>query len=391
MPDYKYLIIGAGMAADAAVRGIRELDSGGSIGLLGAENDPPYNRPPLSKGLWKGKPLAKIWRGTTDQGATLHLGHRAVALNAAQLSVEDDAGTIYKGERLLLATGGTPNRLPFGGDNIIYFRTVGDYRKLRKMIDEDKKEFAVVGSGFIGSEIAAALSLNDRKVSMLFPGEGISAGAFPRDLSQFLNDFYRQKGVDVLAGDELSTCEPRGERLILRTEGGRELAVDGVIAGIGIRPNVELAAAAGLMTGDGVAVDDFLVTSAPQIYAAGDVAEFFDPALGKRRRVEHEDNANTMGRLAGRNMAGAGEAYEHLPYLYSDLFELGYEAVGELDARLEIVEDWKERFKKGVVYYLEAGRVRGVLLWNFWDTVTRARALVAQDGPFTPRDLQDRL
>ena len=125
-----------------------------------------------------------------------------------------------------------------------------------------------------------------------------------------------------------------------------------------------------------------LQTSSPDIYAAGDVAEIFQPVLGKRIIVEHEDNANTMGRHAGRNMAGAEQKYDHLSYFYSDLFDLGYEAVGTLDPRLETYTDWQEPFKKGVIYYLDEGRVQGVLLWNVWDTVPAARDLIREAGPF---------
>lgn len=124
-------------------------------------------------------------------------------------------------------------------------------------------------------------------------------------------------------------------------------------------------------------VNELLQTSHPDIYAAGDVADFFSPALDMRIRREHEDNANVMGERAGKNMAGEEEPYHHLPFFYSDLFELGYEAVGELDSRLEIVEDWKEEFREGVVYYLQNQRVRGVLLWNTWGQVENARALIA--------------
>jgi NADPH-dependent 2,4-dienoyl-CoA reductase/sulfur reductase-like enzyme len=142
---------------------------------------------------------------------------------------------------------------------------------------------------------------------------------------------------------------------------------------------------------NGIVVDKHLLTSAPDIYAAGDVANFFHSALGKRVRVEHEDNAVRMGKLAGRNMAGAAEPYTHIPMFYSDLFELGYEAVGELSSKLETVADWQEPFKKGVVYYLGEGRVRGVLLWNVWDFVPEARALLNAPGPFRAADLKGRL
>ena len=169
------------------------------------------------------------------------------------------------------------------------------------------------------------------------------------------------------------------------------IQVDGVIAGIGIQPNVELAQSIGLQVGNGIVVDDMLHTSNVDIFAAGDVAEFANPTLGKRMRIEHEDNANTMGQQAGRNMAGANEPYDHLSYFYSDLFELGYEAVGELDSRLETFVDWKDEYKKGVIYYLANGRVRGVLLWNVWDSVPKARALITEPGPFTAAELKGRL
>jgi 3-phenylpropionate/trans-cinnamate dioxygenase ferredoxin reductase subunit len=389
MLDYKYLILGAGMTADAAVRGIRDIDPHGSIGLVGSEPDPPYNRPPLSKALWKGKSLDAIWRRTEAFDVTLHLGRTVVSLNAAEHRLVDDQGAVYTGEKLLLATGGAPRRLPFGGDQIIYFRTLADYQRLSKL-SETCQDFAVIGGGFIGSEIAAALAMNGKQVTMLFPEAGIGALLFPHDLSQFLNGFYQQKGVDVLAGELLTGLEVVKGRKVLHTQSGRELLADGVVAGIGLLPNLELAKRAGLQTGRGILVDEYLLTSQPDIYAAGDVAEFFNPALGQRIRVEHEDNANTMGRLAGHNMAGARQPYLHLPFFYSDLFELGYEAVGELDSRLAIVPDWEEPFKQGVVYYLSDQRVRGVLLWNVWNKIDRARQLIAEPGPFTQAD-KDRL
>jgi len=386
MKHYRYLIIGGGLTGDAAVRGIRESDPEGSIGMFSLEPDPPYMRPNLSKGLWKGRPVEKIWRNTQNMNAELHLGCRIVQLDPTSKSVRDEQGGEYTYDKLLLATGGSPIRLPFGSDQIIYYRNFQDYLHLHALSDA-KERFLVIGGGFIGSEIAAALTMVGKKVVMVFLEEAIGANIFPSDLSHFLNDFYRQKGVEVVPGDAVASLEKTGDRFSVRTRGGRSYEVDGVVAGIGIRPNIELAQQAGIRLDNGIVVDDQLRTSAPDIYAAGDVANFYHSALGKCVRVEHEDNAIQMGKLAGRNMAGANQSYTHVPMFYSDLFELGFEAVGELSSKLKTVADWKEPFKEGVVYYLEGNRVRGVLLWNVWDTVPAARVLLTEPGPFEPAGL----
>jgi NADPH-dependent 2,4-dienoyl-CoA reductase/sulfur reductase-like enzyme len=390
MTHYHYLIVGGGMTAAAAVDGIREVDSTGTIGLISAEPDAPYNRPPLSKALWKGKTLDTIWRKMENNLVEAHLGRVVKEIVPERKRVVDDRGEVFTYEKLLLATGGRPRRLSFGDDKIIYFRTLSDYRHLRALTETGRR-FAVIGGGFIGSEIAAALALNGKEVVMIFPGKDIGDRVLPRPLAQFVSNFYKQKGVEVLAGEQIIGLETRGNQRVLETNTNRQIVVDGVVAGVGIEPNVELAQTVGLKVENGIVVDEFLRTSQSDIHAAGDVAVFFNPALGKRIRVEHEDNANSMGRLAGRNMAGKSEAYHHLPFFYSDMFDLGYEAVGELDTRLEIFADWKRLNEEGVIYYLQNGRVRGVLLWNVWDQVEAARQLIAEPGPFTVKDLEGRL
>lgn len=390
MKHYKYLVVGGGMTADATVEGIRSVDSAGAIGLFSVEKDRPYDRPPLTKALWKGKEMDSIWRKWAEQNASLHLGSKITKIDPGAKEAEDLSGNKYSWEKLLLATGGTPRRLPFGGEDVIYYRTVEDYRRLREST-ANGRQYAVIGAGFIGSEIAAALALNGKEVSMFFPGAGIGERIFPRELSQFVSDYYQKKGVKMYAGARVSAVESRNNRFTIKTSDRQEFEVDGVVAGIGIEPNVTLARDAGLKLGDGIAVDELLRSSNPDVYAAGDVAEFYSPALNKRMRVEHEDNANAMGRAAGRNMAGLAEQYTHLPMFYSDLFDLGYEAVGELDARLETFADWKEPNREGVIYYLQAGRVRGVLLWNVWGQVDAARALIREAGPFNPGNLKGRL
>lgn len=390
MSHYKYLIVGGGLAGDGAVRGIRELDKDGSIGMVSKEPDPPYTRPNLSKGLWKGRPLEKIWRNTQNMGVDLHTGITALGLDPQSKKITLSNGEEWSFDRLLLATGSDPIRLPFGGENIIYFRDLQDYRRLRAQT-EMSDTFLVIGGGFIGSEIAAALTMVGKKVIMVFLEDAIGSAIYPSNLAKYLNDYYRDKGVQIVVNDSVASVEQNNGRLNVVTKNGSAFTVDGVVAGIGVRPSIELARQAGLQIENGIVVDDYLQTSAADIYSAGDVANFTHSALGKRMRVEHEDNAIMMGKQAGRNMAGAGEPYTHVPYFYSDLFELGYEAVGQLSSKFETVSDWQEPFKKGVIYYLEDSRVKGVLLWNVWDTVPAASQLLSEPGAYTPAELKGML
>ncbi len=390
MSHHKYVIIGGGMTADSAIRGIREIDRSGTIAVISDEKVPPYDRPPLSKGLWKGEAIDSIWRNSAGPGTVLYLDRRATAIDRTRKIVTDNQGSEYRYDKLLLATGGRTRRLHVNDRDVIYFKTLDDYHRLCALA-EHHSQFVVIGGGFIGSEIAAALAMNGRKVTMIFPEKSIGARSYPRALGIFLNAYYRDRGVNLLCGETVSLVEAAGNQFRIRTRGRNEITADAVIAGIGIVPDAELARSAGLAVENGIVVDEFLLTTDPAIYAAGDVANFYSPALEIRTRVEHEDNANVMGRIAGRNMAGSSERYRHLPYFYSDLFDLGYEAVGDLDASLDIVEDWKQQFRKGVIYYLKDDRVRGVLLWNTWGQVDAARRLIQSRQTFDAASLTGRL
>jgi NADPH-dependent 2,4-dienoyl-CoA reductase/sulfur reductase-like enzyme len=211
---------------------------------------------------------------------------------------------------------------------------------------------------------------------------------FPRALGSAIQDVYIQRGIKVFTHDEPVSIAKRNKHFVTRTKNGKEIASDVVIAGIGIEPEVNLAKSAGLAVDNGVTVNEFLQSSLPDIYAAGDNADFPYQALGRRMRVEHWDNAVNQGKTAGMNMAGAHTAYNYMPYFFSDLFDFGYEAVGLINSKLETYADWKKENNTGVVYYLEDGFVRGVMCCNVWEKVDAARELIKSSKRMTIPQLQ---
>jgi 3-phenylpropionate/trans-cinnamate dioxygenase ferredoxin reductase component len=386
METTRYLIVGGGMTGDAAARGILEVDPDPrAILLVSGEYHPPYARPPLSKALWKGAAESSVWLLTANLGIHERLGRRIVGIDLDAHTATDDHGDGYIFEKVLLATGGRPRRLPFDSNEVIYFRKLDDYHRLRRLADKGGRA-VVIGGGFIGSEIAAALVLNGAQVTMVFPEPGIGARIFPVELSGAINDYYRDRGVEVFDGASVTGLERNGEGTRVLLDNGTALETDAVVAGLGIEPNVELAARAGLPVNDGIVVDALgRVGGRDDVFAAGDVARFAVSALGGDVRVEHEDHAKSHGRRVGANMAGAAEPYEHLPFFYSDLFDLGYEAVGVLDPRLDTLVELGGIREPGVVSYLDADRrLRGVLLWNLFGHVDDARQAIVAGEPVKP-------
>jgi 3-phenylpropionate/trans-cinnamate dioxygenase ferredoxin reductase component len=381
--NFEYIIIGGGLAGASAIEGIREVDADGSIALIGDEKFLPYDRPPLTKKLWNGKLTYKQvflhdHAYYTDKNVELFLETTVKELDPAGKSAIDGAGNTYCYRKLLLAAGSRPRVLPIpGGDleGVCYYRYLDNYRQVKSAAAPGKSA-VIVGGGFIGSELAAALNINGVRVTMLFPEEHICARVFPESLAWAIMQDYANKGVEIICGDKPVSFEKEGGSFTVRTEKGRILESGILAAGIGIKPDTALASDAGLSAGDGITVNEYLQTSDPDIYAAGDCAFFPCRALGKDVRLEHWDNALGQGKHAGRNMAGAGELFEYLPYFYSDLFDFGYEAVGEVNSNLETRAFWQEENRKGVIYYLENSRVRGVMLCNVWGKLDAARELI---------------
>jgi NADPH-dependent 2,4-dienoyl-CoA reductase/sulfur reductase-like enzyme len=390
--SYDYVIVGAGMAGDSAARGVREVDPAGSILVIGREPTAPVTRPALTKALWTDPEFTfdQVWLPTgEDTRAELLLGESVIAVDTAARTVTTDADITVGYGALLLATSGHPR--PVAGveasGRVIYYRTVRDYERLRDLAGEGR-HVVVVGGGYIGTELAAALAQNDTRVTLVFPQTTLTGASFPAALAAHVEQRYADAGVTLLRGSRVAATESGADGVTVTLEDGREIAADGVVVGSGLVVETDLARAAGLEVGDGVVVDAQLRTSDPHVWAAGDVAHYPDRLLG-RTRVEHVDNATTMGTQAGRNLAGAGEEYAHTPFFYSDLFEHGYEAVGRLDASLTTVEDWHaDGFGAGVVYYLDGDAVVGVLLWNVWDATDRAREVIATQRDTAPDALR---
>ena len=393
--SFKYAVVGGGLAGASAVEGIRELDRDGPIVLICGERHLPYNRPPLSKMLWMGgMEVDEIFVQEKDyyikNGVTLVLGTKVTGLDAGAKELTDDKGKTYGYEKLLLATGSAPRTLniPGGGlAGISYFRGLDDYSEIRAKASEGKAA-VVIGGGFIGSEMAAALNLNKLHVTMMFPSSYICHRVFPDYLGREIQTRYVEKGVNVLSGETPVSISRDGEGYITTTSKGREMESDIIIVGVGVQPNIELAAKAGLAIADGIEVDEYLRTGDPDIYAAGDNVFYPSKALGHRMRLEHWDNARSQGKHAGRNMAGAGEPFTYLPFFFSDLFEFSYEAVGDVDANLNTFADWQVENETGVIYYLLENKVKGAMMCNMPDLVDQARELIIRDEKVDPKGLK---
>jgi 3-phenylpropionate/trans-cinnamate dioxygenase ferredoxin reductase subunit len=370
MESYRYVIIGGGLTGGRACQGIRRVDKDGTVALVTPEDHVPYERPPLSKGYLTGKEgLDHVYvkeEGYYAQNQIdLLRGTRATQIDRAAHSVTLDDGRALGYEKLLLATGGHAWRLPIPGSDLpgVYtLRTIEDSDAIRQAAADGKRAL-VLGGSFIGSEVAASLAQLGAHVTMVFPESRLLERVVPEELSAALQDKYASHGVHILTRTTPQRLEGHENvgRAVL--DNGEALDVDLVVMGVGIRLNTELARDAGLEMGErgAVVVDEFLRTSDPDIYAAGDIAAWPDPTYGKRLRVEHWDVARQQGMRVGRNMAGEEKPYDQLPYFFSDLFDLSLEVWGDLTA-------WDRTVRRGTIeggsyafYYFDEGRLTGVL------------------------------
>ena len=335
MPSVKYLLIGGGLASAEAAKQIRRVDAEGSIALVSEERLLPYNRPPLSKEYLRGEATEALEFASPadyeELRVTTMLGSAVTSLDAAASTATLDNGEVYSYEQALLATGGSPVRLPVPGADlagVYYLRDAGDADAIGAAAKEAKRA-VVVGAGFIGLETAASLRQMGLDVTVVEMADAIWPRFADRNLAAHVQKLSEVRGVEFLMGSPVEGFEGDGGRVSAVVAGGTSVACDLAVVGVGIRPNTGLAESAGLEVDNGIVVDEQMRTSAPNVFAAGDVANYPDPIFEKRRRVEHWGHAEYSGQVAGANMAGEEMRYDLLTYVWSDIFDLHLEAAGD--------------------------------------------------------------
>lgn len=391
---FDYVIVGGGPAADSAARAIREHDADGSIALVTEDAWGPYDRTALSKGAWIDRVTSEsaIDSGTVAAtGATLHIDTMVTGIDRSTRALTTNAGRIIGYEKLLLATGARP-RIPEGitpGARILVYRGFADFQAVRELVREDAR-IGLVGGGFIATELAASLRRVGARVVLITPDTNLYELRFPGDLSEKITERYRDEGVELRLGERIVDAGQTGFGGVrLAFADGGTFSVDALVIAIGAIPNTALASDAGIALDperDGILVDNRMRTSDPAIWAAGDVASYPDPLFG-RSRVEHIDQAQHSGAAAGADMAGAGTPYNYTPFFWSDLFDWGYEAIGDIDATHRIAARWQKPLEEGQLFYVDESSVPvGVLTWNSYGRMDAARALLEARQPIDPEN-----
>jgi 3-phenylpropionate/trans-cinnamate dioxygenase ferredoxin reductase subunit len=383
MSKQRFVIVGASLAGAKAAQELRDRGFDGEVVLIGADPERPYERPPLSKDYLRAESeREKVFVHPADyyeqHQIELITGRRATTLDvrSARLTLDDERAVAY--DKLLLTTGAVPRRMSVPGselDGIHYLRTLADSEALSDALSSGAR-LAVVGAGWIGSEVAASARQKGVEVTLIDPLALPNERIFGQEIGSFYRDVHRAHGVELALGEGVEAFVGDGRVSGVRTSGGRTIECDLAVVGIGVIPSTDLAADAGLEMENGIVVDEKLQSSAPNVFAAGDVANAWHPVYGRRIRVEHWANALNQGPAAARAMLGEEVSYERIPYFFSDQYEVGMEYSGYATEWDEVVFRGDRDGGEFIAFWLKDGRVRAGMNVNVWDVNQHVQALI---------------
>ena len=394
--DQTFVIVGASLAGAKAAETLRTEGFDGRVVLIGEESERPYERPLLSKEYLRGeKPAGKLYVHDegfyADNGIELMTGTRVESLDPGAHEITLAGGARMSYSRLLLSTGAAPRRLLLPGADlpgVAYLRAMGESDALRAAITAASRVI-VIGAGWIGSEVAASARQLGAQVAIVAPEAVPLVRVLGPEVGGVYRDLHAGHGVDLHLSTQIEAIVGDGAARGVRTTDGVVIEGDLVVVGVGVSPRVELAEDAGLTVENGVVVDEFLATSAPDVFAAGDVAATWNTRYDKRIRMEHWANALNQGPVAARNMLGQHTAYEKLPYFYSDQYDLGMEYNGYADDWDDVVVRGDTAGREFLAFWLKDGRVLAGMNANIWDQGDDIKALIRSGASIDPDRLAD--
>jgi 3-phenylpropionate/trans-cinnamate dioxygenase ferredoxin reductase subunit len=394
--DRTFVIVGASLAGAKAAETLRAEGFDERVVLIGAEDERPYERPPLSKDYLRGE----VDRETvyvhpegfySEHDIELRLGRTAVSLDTAAGELALDNGERLSYDRLLLTIGAEPRRLSIPGaelDGVLYLRSAADCDALRDRLDRGGA-VVVIGAGWIGAEVAASARQRGLDVTVLDPLTVPLERVLGTEVGAVYRDLHRDHGVQMLMGTSVEAFEGANAVEHVRTTDGRELDCDFVVVGVGVQPRTALAAQAGLSVDNGILVDEHLQTGAPGVFAAGDVANAHHPFYRERIRVEHWANALHQGPVAARAMLGEPDVYDRLPYFFSDQYDVGMEYAGFARGWDRVVFRGDPATREFIAFWLTGDRVAAGMNVNVWDVIDPIQRLIRERVAVDDRRLAD--
>ena len=372
MNEARFVILGGGMVAGYAAKQL--VESGlkpGELAILSADTSIPYERPPLSKGFLAGKDSEDSVRINPDafyreHGIEVRLRCEVSSVDPRRKRLALKSGGEFGFQKLILATGAQPRTFDIPGAtlrNLFYLRSLDDSKAIRQAADGVKRA-VVIGGGFIGMEVASVLAQKSIAVAMVLHEDRVGKRIFTPRMSGFFESYYEARGVRFIKMAAVTALHGDGVVSAVALGNGQEIACDVAVAGIGVKPVTDLLAGSGIEVSDGIVVNEYLETNQPDIYAAGDVANYEDVLFDKRRRVEHWDNAVSQGQHCARTLMGERAPFKHVPYFFSDVFDLSYEYWGDASGADEVVHRGDLQSKSFSVWWLQKSRVVAAFTMN---------------------------